>query len=208
MLEEGIEIGTEHEKEDGGEGLETKDTGDEGKLMSEECTASLAALKSAENNRPVFEEDTTLEGVLVSVASETETRDRAASFLQSSLRARLYTVTVVEVFKKIEEEDAQGKEEAPFRVLEDGMGDLTICHESSIDCGNWSSEVTVNHRNVTLEEELESVTRRDIVDVCKDGANLSPMSVSKISHSKRVFGTAVLKTKGRVVKALFKRKDD
>ena len=66
-------------------------------------------------------------------------------------------------------EEKRNPEGPTFRVLEEPNGDLTIPHMSSLDLGDWSNMVVVNQHNSTLEEELESVLKGDIVEHLKEG---------------------------------------
>ena len=146
-------------------------------------------------------DDPTLVKLMSSVGGENH---MSAAFLASSLRARLATVTLLEIY---ESSNNGGEDDSPFRVLEAKDGTLTVAHESSVNQSAWSNQVTIDHGDSTLEEEVKSVRQNDIVKLSQQGPRLSPMTVEDVNLHKKTFRTATIVSKGRKVKVLFKRKD-
>lgn len=144
---------------------------------------------------------------LAQIATSSEAALRNNSFQLSPLRARISTLTVLEVFK-VNEEEEPNNDKVSFRVLEEADGNLKMCHNSAIDLNDWSTSCTVNAHETTLEDEIESINKRDIVEACKEGEPLSPMIVSDISSLKKTFKSATIFSKGRAIKTLFRRKDE
>lgn len=141
------------------------------------------------------------DNLLVQVADQ---RDRSSSFLETPLRARLHTVTIMEVIR-VSEDDT---EEHPFRVLEERDGSLTVCHEASIDRPNWSTGAQVEFPpSSSLAEELACVRRSDVASVSEGAPSLSPMQVRPVHAPKRLFQTADITINGQRIKGLIKRRD-
>ncbi|KAJ1521848.1 hypothetical protein ONE63_003483 [Megalurothrips usitatus] len=160
-----------------------------------------------EGDSEVVEVDNDSDQQVISVATSAEALERSRAIACTPVRARLSTLTVVEVFKVTNAEEAE--DDSTFRVIEEQDGTLTLWHSSLVDPEQWSQQVTIDHKNnATLTEELASVHQQDIVQMCQDGQCLSPMTVSQVSKNKRSFQAATLNSKDRVVRALFKRRDD
>ena len=133
--------------------------------------------------RVLLQDNGTSDHELAHLAQSTEARERSAAFRLSPLRARISTLTVVEVFK-VPEKDPKCDDKASFRVLEEPDGTLSLSHNSSVD-NEWPTTCAVDAHETTLEEELGSVNRRDIVDICREGEPLSPMVLANLSSTKR-----------------------
>lgn len=128
-----------------------------------------------------------------------EGSEDAEKFSKSRLRARLITTTAVQIYEKNASSDEDDNDD--FLAIEED-GEYKLQHRSTLP-SNWSLQPQI--LNVTHQDELPFIGKKDIVAVVGDKGELSPMAVHDRNKDK-TFKTVTVQTKsGKKISALLSR---